>query len=180
MAMKKLRNPELSAEEKAEFTKLARANMKRAYFTALGFLGSHDDALEISQEAFLRAFVNFKKFDRSKNFFTWYYKILKNLSLNFIRDNKEKKKNKSIDMEIFEADDENNPEKETETKELSALVGRALNELEFEDREVIILKEFQNMSYKEIAEMLDIPVGTVMSRLYYARKKLANKLKGKI
>jgi RNA polymerase sigma-70 factor (ECF subfamily) len=62
---------------KAEFEKLVKANMKRAYYTALGILGSHDAAMEISQEAFIRVYRNFDKYDRQKNFFTWYYKILK-------------------------------------------------------------------------------------------------------
>jgi len=86
MTKKKLFNPGLSEKEKMEFENLVKANMKRAYFVALGFLGSRDDAVEISQEAFIRAYRNFKKFDSTKSFFTWYYRILKNLCLNFIRD----------------------------------------------------------------------------------------------
>jgi RNA polymerase sigma-70 factor, ECF subfamily len=80
----------LNKEQISEFERLVKQNMKRAYFVALAFLGSHDSAVEVSQEAFIRAYRHFNKFDKSKNFFTWYYKILKNLGLNFIRDGKKK------------------------------------------------------------------------------------------
>ena len=69
---------------------------------------------------------------------------------------------------------------ETENKELAEKLQESLNELDIDDREVIILKEFEDHTYKEIAEILNIPVGTVMSRLFYARKKLADKLKRKV
>ncbi len=177
MAMKKLFNPGLSEKEKKEFENLVKSNMKRAYFVAYGFLGSKDDAVEISQEAFLRAYTNFKKFDRSKNFFTWYYKILKNLCLNHLRDFKAKKQINFLEPDVLESDDYN-PGENIEREEIHQAIEEAMNTLNFEDREIIILKEFQNMSYNEIAEVLEIPVGTVMSRLYYARKKLAKKLKG--
>jgi len=67
-----------------------------------------------------------------------------------------------------------------EQNELHEKMENALMELDFEDREIIILKEFEQMSYKEIAITLEIPLGTVMSKLYYARKKLAKKLEGLI
>jgi RNA polymerase sigma-70 factor, ECF subfamily len=82
----------LNKEQISEFERLVKQNMKRAYFVALGFLGSHDSAMEVSQEAFIRAYRHFNKFDKSRNFFTWHYKILKNLCLNFIRDNKKKRR----------------------------------------------------------------------------------------
>ncbi len=176
MNKKKLFNPGLTEREKMQFESLVKANMKRAYFVALGFLGSEDDAAEISQEAFIRAYRNFKKFDKTKNFFTWYYKILKNLCLNFIRDTKTKK-NGFLEVEELNTTVDD-PAEYIEKKELHEKLEKALIELDFEDREIIVLKEFQQMSYKEIAEMLKIPVGTVMSKLFYARKKLAKKLKG--
>lgn len=153
--------------------------MQRAYFSALALLGSHDDAMEVSQSAFIKAYYHFNKFDRSRNFFTWYYKILKNLCLNFIRDNS-KRKYKSTDdfdkSEIFIDNIEENFEK----KELQEKVQKILMKLDFEDREIIFMKDFQNMKYKTIAEVLEIRVGTVMSRLYYARKKIAEKLRDEL
>jgi RNA polymerase sigma-70 factor (ECF subfamily) len=167
---------ELSLSAKAEFEKLVNANMKRAYFTALGIVGSHDAAMDLSQEAFIRVFRNFNKYDRSKNFFTWYYRILKNLCLNYIRDNKaamEKDfliylKDKASSLDVFES---------FESKEMKQKLEEALFKLDIEDREIIIMKEFEDLSYNEIAEALDIPKGTVMSRLFYARKRLAERLR---
>jgi len=82
---------EIETSNKEYFEMLVKQNMKRAYITALGFVSSHDAALDLSQEAFIRAYKNFPKFDRKKKFFTWYYKILKNLCLNYIRDRKQRK-----------------------------------------------------------------------------------------
>ncbi|MBZ0199550.1 MAG: sigma-70 family RNA polymerase sigma factor, partial [Ignavibacteriaceae bacterium] len=159
-------------DEMSEFETLVKTNMKRAYYSALGLTGSHDVAMELSQEAFLRAYKHFKKYDRTKNFFTWYYKILRNLCLNLIRDNKRKKE------KVFTARDSGKFCTESlfesiENKELQQNIEEALNSLEPEDRELIVLREFDGMSYKEIAELLHLPAGTVMSRLYYTRKKLA-------
>ncbi|MFC2082386.1 RNA polymerase sigma factor [Bacteroidota bacterium] len=165
--------------EKDEFVELMRLNMKRAYYSALGILGSHDDAMELSQIAFIRAYKHFASFDRTKNFFTWYYKILKNLCLNKIRDKKRKKEVSLIEYSENESDIAET-ERNLEQEELRAGVEKALMELEPEDREIIVLKEFEGLTYKEIAELLDIPPGSVMSRLFYARKKLAKKLESEL
>ncbi|GAB4287921.1 MAG: sigma-70 family RNA polymerase sigma factor [Ignavibacteriaceae bacterium] len=164
---------------KAEFEVLVKGNMKRAYFTALGFLGSHDLARELSQEAFIRAYRNFNRFDRSKNFFTWYYKILKNLCLNFIRDSKKRTSRFFVEPDEQQLSDAG-PDELLELKEQVELLNESLGELSPEDRELIVLKEFERMSYKEIAALLSIPEGSVMSGLFYARKRLADKMKRKL
>jgi len=161
--------------ELSEFELYVKTNMKRAYFSALGFVGTHDDAMEISQRAFINAYKHFDKFDSSRNFFTWYYKILKNLCLNFLRDSKSRK-----EVSFIEFEDELTAENQSdqfERKEQVTILEAALSRLSTNDREIIILKEFQNFSYKEIAETLEIPIGSVMSKLFYARKKLSEILK---
>lgn len=160
-----------------EFEVLVKANMKRAYFTALGILGSHDAAMEISQEAFIKAYKHFNKFDRNKKFFTWYYRILKNLCLNTIRNEKRRQKEDFLEYENSKLVAENVID-EYEKNETLRKLQEVLLKLDFEDREIIVLKVFEGLSYKEIAEILNIPVGSAMSRLFYARKKLAGKLKG--
>ena len=176
MRRKKIFSPHLSSSQIREFEVHVKHNMKRAYFTALGFVGSHDSAVELSQEAFIRAYSNYGSFDRNKKFFTWYYKILKNLCLNFIRDSKMV----HADV-IFESSgsssSSDNPISKIEQKEIQAKVQEALFRLEENDREILILKEFQGISYREISELMEIPMGTVMSKLYYARKKLAEQLR---
>ncbi len=170
---------ETAESKKTYFEMLVKQNMKRAYFTALGFVGSHDAALDLSQEAFIRAYRSFSKFDRKQKFFTWYYKILKNLCLNFIRDKKTKKESSfiEIDSENLQAED---LLKNTESAELILILEKAIEKLEIEEKEIIILREFEGYSYKEISELLKIPIGSVMSKLYYSRKKIADKLRSKI
>jgi len=170
---------EIETSKKRYFEMLVRQNMKRAYFTALGFVGSHDAALDLSQEAFIRAYKSFSKFDRGKNFFTWYYKILKNLCLNFIRDKKNRKEGRFIEIETEKLETENLSEK-IENAEIISIMEAAIEELGYEERAVIILREFEGHSYKEISELLNIPIGSVMSKLFYARKKVAEKLRSKI
>lgn len=168
----------LSSEEETEFQNYVALNLKRAYFSALSLTGSHDDAMELSQQAFIRAYRNYASFDKRKKFFTWYYKILRNLCLNFLRDRKNKKQVAILDYIDYCA--EESGESEYEKEELKNILERAIFELEPEDREILIYREFENFSYKDIAELLDIPEGTVMSKLYYARKKLAKRVKEKI
>jgi len=168
MALNTLKN------NKEDYVLLVRKNMKRAYFTALGLLGSYDEAMEISQLAFIRAYKHFNSFDRSKNFFTWYYKILRNLCLNKIRDSK--RRNTVSLLEYRDIGSDEDIEQRLENEELRVNVEKAMMQLEPHDREILVLKEFNGMAYKEISEMLHIPIGSVMSRLYYARKRLGKKL----
>jgi RNA polymerase sigma-70 factor, ECF subfamily len=163
------------AGETKEFERLVKQNMKRAYFAALMFTGSHDDARDLSQEAFIRAYKAFHKFERSKNFYTWYYRILKNLCLNFIRDRKRVSREDIVELEI--PDDS---QYSYEQEEMRGKLQEALMELESGQREIILLREFEGLSYKEISDILSIPPGSVMSKLFYARKKLAEKVKGKL
>ena len=166
----------ISKTKTKEFEVLVKDNMKRAYFSALGFLGSHDAAMDVSQEAFIRAYRNFNKYDTKRNFFAWYYKILRNLCLNFMRDNKNRKEEYFFESRKYE-DSRNNPEQSLEEQEEFEILHVAINQLETEDREIIVLREFESYRYEEISEMLNLPAGTVMSRLFYARKKLAEKMK---
>lgn len=155
---------DLNKEQISEFERLVKQNMKRAYFVALGFLGSHDSAMEVSQEALIRAYRHFNKFDKRRNFFTWYYEILKNLCLNFIRDNKKKKKVDFLEIRTSDRSLES-PDEILEEKELQQRLQKSINLLNEEERELLVLREFEGMSYREISELLSIPEGAVMSRL---------------
>jgi len=169
---------------KHAFGILVRRYMQRAYYVALGFIGSHEDALDMSQEAFVRAYRAIKKFETGKQFFTWYYQILHNLCFNLLRSRKIAAFNFSelSEHEILHKTDDNvgRPDEIYEQKEMQQKLWEAINKLSESGREIILLREFQDYSYEEIARLFDCPVGTVMSRLYYARKKLAEELRGKI
>lgn len=133
---------DLNKEQVNEFEQLVKQNMKRAYFVALGFLGSHDSAMEVSQEAFISAYRHFNKFDKSRNFFTWYYKILKNLCLNFIRDNKKMKKVEFLEIRTRDLSIEG-PDKILEEKELQQRLQKSINLPNEVECGIIILREFE-------------------------------------
>ncbi|MEE8250785.1 MAG: sigma-70 family RNA polymerase sigma factor [Gemmatimonadales bacterium] len=163
------------------FGELIKRHMQRAYYAALGLVGSHDDALDISQEAFARAFRARKSLDPDRPFYPWLYQILRRLSFNHIRDQRSRgRKLQSESAWIVEnASDRagrNDPARLTERGEVRERVRRAIEELSEHEREVIVLKEFEQLRYREIAELLAIPIGTVMSRLYSARRSLAGRL----
>lgn len=167
--------------DKRAYGLLVQQYMKQAYFTALGFTGVHETALDLSQEAFVKAWRAIMRFELGRSFFTWYYRILRNLCFNHLRDSAHKPRAFS---EIGEnaiaeiTDSYADPVQESEVNELKEIVWKGLNRLKAHEREIIILKDLQEMSYKEIAEILQCPVGTVMSRLYTARKALKSELEG--
>jgi RNA polymerase sigma-70 factor (ECF subfamily) len=154
--------------------------MHRAYYGALGLTGSHDDALELSQEAFARAFRARAGIDPDRPFYTWYYQILRRLCFNRGRDTnaRQARLKEQSSWLIAEAEDRGtkNPEKQLQLEQLQERTRSAIEDLPDKEREIITLRELQDMSYQDIAGLLGIPVGTVMSRLYTARKRLATQL----
>lgn len=158
------------------FRYLVEKYKTRAYYAALLLTKNSEDALDLSQDAFFRAFRSLNRFDTSKNFYTWFYKILRNLCINHIH------RRKKIVQMVYDDDsvdafdrlehEDKNPEEIFEENERSRMLWAGLNKLKDSDREIILLKEFDDMSYQEIADALNIPVGSVMSRLFYARKRL--------
>lgn len=149
--------------------------MKRAYITALALVGNREDALDLSQEAFIRAYQALARFDLQQQFFTWYYRILKNVCLNHLRNHA--KFTDLTGMEKSAAADSNfDPATLVERSDLHEQLWKAIGSLGEGHREMIILKDIEDCSYKEIAARLEIPLGTVMSRLFNARKQLKDKL----
>ena len=149
--------------------------MKDAYYIALGLLGNHEDALELSQEAFLRAYQNIHHLRNQNSFFPWFYQILRNLCFTHLR----KKKMISGQMledfggeSISEITCDFDPQAIAQLNETKELVWKAIGRLDEKHREIIILRHFMNQSYEDIAKNLFCSKGTVMSRLYNARKQL--------
>jgi RNA polymerase sigma-70 factor (ECF subfamily) len=149
--------------------------MKDAYFIALGLVGNSEDAMDLSQEAFIRAYRNIKHVKPDRRFFPWFYQILKNLCVSHLRKRRHRQTG-SLDAEdcpeVAARDDCFCPDVVAGKKEIKDSVWRAIGKLDDKHREVIILRHFQNMSYDQIAEALHCNKGTVTSRLYYARKRL--------
>jgi len=154
--------------------RLVERHKKLAYQIALGLVGNRDDAFDISQEAFLRVYRSAGTYDESQPFLPWFYKIVVNLSRTWLkRRTRRDRRMVDVDDNAYLLVDSRNPEQDLIKSEMIACLNQALLELPFEDREIIMLQHFRGMSYDEIAGILNIPRGTVMSRLYYARKKLA-------
>ncbi len=157
------------------FEKLVRRYYGRAYGIAIMKIRDPDLAFDISQEAFIQVFRNIKRFDLEKSFSPWLYKIVQNLCLNYLR---RRKRRWIVFSDLFRSISpiESQPGfveiNQFEKNEQQAHLWKALKRLEKFDREIITLRDIQDFSYKEISEILSIPIGTVMSRLYYARKKM--------
>ena len=149
-----------------------------AYHFALGLVGSPDEAMDVTQEAFVRAYQAIGRFRPGAPFEPWFYRILRNLCLNALRRRKTWQTVTWDAVGEIRGDGAESASAAVERREIQELVWIALSELPPEQREIIVLKDFQDRSYKEIAGILDCPVGTVMSRLYYARQALKAKLDG--
>jgi RNA polymerase sigma-70 factor (ECF subfamily) len=158
--------------DKRAFEALVRRYMTDAFMVAFGFVGNAEDARDLSQEAFIKAYRARARFDESRPFYPWLYRILKNHCLNFVQRNR---RNLSIDAEDFHREiacSRPTPLDNVETEERKQIVHAAIARLSDDHREIIVLKTFKELSYKEIADVLEVPVGTVMSRLFYARQAL--------
>ena len=160
------------------FGTLVERYMRRAYYAALGLVGSPEDARDLSQEAFARAFRHRKKIDPERPFYAWLYQILRRLCFNFNRDRRSRrdKLDEASEWLAEQADARvalPRPDRALEQAEARRRVLRAIESLPERDREVLVLKEFEGLKYREIADLVGIPIGTVMSRLYAARKRLA-------
>ena len=138
--------------------------MKTAYYIALGLVHNHQDALDISQEAFVRAFRRIKSFNAERRFFPWFYQLMKNLCIDHL---KRTSRMKEVPLDGIQVLDE-----KKEDEEMKRVLWKGIEELAFEEREVIILRYFRQLSYQEISEIVGKPIGTVMSSLYYAKKRL--------
>lgn len=170
-----------SRGDSSAFGELVRRNMRRAYRAALGLVGSPDDALDLSQDAFVRALKHAGKLDPERPFYPWYYAILRRLCFNFLRDRKNRQRlldetGTWLAEDLAGGGSEESPEGRLRREEARQVVARALSGLPEAQREVLVLREFEGLKYREIAELLEIPEGTVMSRLYTARRALADAL----
>lgn len=157
------------AGDKDAFAIIVARYTERAYRMALYILGSEQDAMDVSQDAFIRAYRNLSRFDTARPFFPWFATILRNLCYNFIKRRKRKEAYNIDDFQIAES----SRGLDADTK---LALNQALSELSLQDREIIGKFYFEELSYQEIADELGIPIGTVMSRLYYARKHLKDRL----
>jgi len=165
---------------------LVSAYQNKVYGIAYGVIHNREDALDIAQEAFIKAFNKLRSFRGSSSFYTWLYRITVNLAIDYAR---KKRHMVSVDYgdRLLEetrhegtarAARNSNPLETLKREELNETIMRAIMELPEEQRATVVLRELEDLSYAEIASVLGCSIGTVMSRLHYGRKKLRDKLSG--
>lgn len=161
--------------EREAFEPLVTKYMRLAASFALAWTGNHEDALDLSQEAFARAFRAIRRFDTSRPFYPWFHTILRNLCLNYLS-RAARLHEVPLRDDIERAGPDPGPLAYVERQETRQRVWDGIRKLQATDREILILREFQGLTYAEIAEVLEIPRGTVMSRLHTARQRLRARL----
>ena len=170
------------AGDREAFGLLVERYRRRAYSQALALVGSREDALDLSQEAFARAFRARHTLDPERPFYAWLYQILRRLCFNFLRDARTRSRILAEEGRAWLVDragaHTEDPAAALARAEAGRRVAAAIEALPAHEREVLVLKEFEDLKYREIAELVGIPVGTVMSRLYSARRRLADLLEG--
>jgi RNA polymerase sigma-70 factor (ECF subfamily) len=164
----------------AAFEELVARHRDRIYARAYSMMRNEEEAIDLSQEAWVKGWQRLAQFQGEASFGTWMTRIVINLCLDQLRKQKRQR------TESIEAMDEEsggverqmpvitvNPTAGLERGELRQRIDRALGQLSYEHRTVLVLHEFEEMEYKKIARTMDCSIGTVMSRLFYARRKLA-------
>jgi len=151
-------------------------HLNAAYNLARWLAGNDQDAQDVAQEASLRAFRFFGSF-RGENARAWLLTIVRNTFYTWLRKNRPQEKTVEIDDETLDIEDVSaNAEAANQPFADAGAVRRAISELPVEFREIVILREMEGFSYKEIADLAEVPIGTVMSRLARARKLLQKRL----
>jgi RNA polymerase sigma-70 factor (ECF subfamily) len=168
--------------EAAALDELARSCRQQAYVFALQLIGHPDDALDVAQDAMLRFFRSLERFDPSRPVRPWLLRIVRNL----VRDRARRqriRRTESLEpaedaLRFEPSDAAPDPEARASRRELQAMVWKCLQEIPQRYREVLVLRDYQDLSYAEIATTLKIPRGTVMSRLHRARRLLHEVVRG--
>ena len=162
------------------FEELVARHRDKIYARAWSMMRNEEEAIDLSQEAWVKGWQRLKQFQGESGFATWMTPIVINLCLDQLRKQKRQRAES-----IEELDEESggverqmpaitvNPTERLERGELRQRIDRALGQLSYEHRTVLVLHEFEEMEYKEIARTMGCSIGTVMSRLFYARRKLA-------
>jgi RNA polymerase sigma-70 factor, ECF subfamily len=162
------------------FRKLYEAYHRRLYAMALSVVKNPEDALDIVQEAFVKAHKNLPKFEGTSGFYTWIYRIAMNAAIDHVRKNK---RAAQLEWEEGRGDHEqaasdlstsapSNPLAGVERAQLRRAIEAALDELPEYHRVVILMRDVEGFSYEEMATTLAVPKGTIMSRLFHARRKM--------
>ncbi len=177
---------EAKAGDARAFRKLVEMNQGRLFAVAVGMLRDRDEAMDVVQDAFIKAHRKLDAFEGNSAFSTWLYRICVNLCIDKKRSQARRKKVDFEEVKGFELTEDSifaqadiapklggaNPLQNVKNQELAGQIEKAMATLSDDHKAVILLREIEGMSYEEISQSLEIPKGTVMSRLFHARKNL--------
>ncbi len=173
----------IKSGETTLFGELISRYQDRIYNLAYRILGSTEDALDVTQETFIKAFKNINQFHRKSQFYTWLVRILITTTRDH-KKNKVREQNTVRELQhiLYQSQAGNlirsaDPAKKAESKEMVELFWQMVNLLDKEKREIFILREVEKLSYKEIAQLLNISIQAVKTRLFRAREHLRELLK---
>jgi RNA polymerase sigma-70 factor (ECF subfamily) len=177
----------LTTQEEAKFNELMEATYKKVYNMAFRLAGSRSDAEDLTQEAFYRAYRSFRDYEGDRPFENWIFRIVTRLFLDLLRTRRRRIKAVSYDTPLntgggdenlyFDmADEAPNPEERMLEGTFSEDLQKALNSLSPEQRLLVTLADIEGVPYKDIADMLDKPVGTIRSRLHRTHKLIRSRL----
>jgi RNA polymerase sigma-70 factor (ECF subfamily) len=167
------------------FEELVGRHRDKVFARAFSMMRNEEDATDISQEAWVKGWQRLKQFQGDSSFLTWMTRIVINLCLDALRKHKRQRAESIEAMEEETGGVERqmpvvtgNPTAGLERAELRQRIDKALGQLTYEHRTVLVLHEFEELEYKEIAKRMKCSIGTVMSRLFYARRKMAALMTG--
>ena len=174
----------ITGEEDA-CTRLVTDHQRMVYQLALHLLGDRQEALDLSQEVFLKVFRTLRQFRGQSTLRTWIYRIVVNMASNRQRWWRRRHRSQQVclddllaaNKELPEGQTASRPDRVLQQRETSTRVWRALDQLPFDQRAVVVLREIDGLSYEEIAERMACPIGTVRSRIFRAREAIDTKLR---
>jgi RNA polymerase sigma-70 factor (ECF subfamily) len=162
------------------YDELVRRYQERIYATIYHMTSNHEDANDLAQEAFIKAYHALKTFKGGSSFYTWVYRIAVNKTINYLKQRKNKAQlslddidfNAEHDPDLVALISEKTPRREVNLSELQEKLNAAMQKLSEPHRLVVTLHDVQGLSHEEIAKIMDCNIGTVRSRLFYARQQL--------
>jgi RNA polymerase sigma factor (sigma-70 family) len=168
----------------AAYDDLVKRYQERIYATIYHMTSNHEDANDLAQDSFIKAFQALKSFKGGSTFYTWLYRIAVNKTINFLKQRKNRTHmslndidfNAEHDTDLIALISEKTPRRDAGLNELQKKLNEALLKLSEPHRLVVVLHDVQGQSHEEIAEIMDCNIGTVRSRLFYARQQMQAEL----
>jgi len=167
-------------EDTSAYDELIRRYQERIYATIYHMTANHEDANDLAQDAFIKAYRALKSFKGDSSFYTWLYRIAVNKTINFLKLRKNRVQMSLNDMDFNAEHDpdlvalisHNNPRRDLSLAELQEKLNAAMQKLSEDHRMAVVLHDIQGLTHEEIGAIMDCNVGTVRSRLFYARQQL--------